>query len=270
MRTAAVVGTGLIGCSVGGALRHAGWFVRGLDVDRSVAGHAADLGYIDEACSSLESCLRGAEVAMLAGPVSAIVEMLPQVDMAASPEALLIDAGSVKGPVVAVMARLPGASRAIGGHPLAGSHRGGPGAADPDLFRDRPFLLCPSHATSGAALERAIALVGRLGAAPRVLTADEHDRALAGTSHLPQILSSLLASLPVDRSLTGSGYRDMTRLAASNPALWSDILRSNSVNVLIAIEEFRASLDRLARLLEAGDGPAVQAMLAAAQAAVAA
>lgn len=257
-----MAGTGLIGSSVGAALRRAGWTVRGTDIDRASARAAVRLGHIDSICSELRDCVHNVDAVILAAPVPAIITVLPEADRLAPGEALIMDTGSVKEPVVAAMQRLPGARRAIGGHPVAGSHHGGPESADPDLFRGRPFLLCPSSVTSSRITSLAVSLVTDLGGVPTVLSAAEHDRELAATSHLPQVLSTLLALQPADRMLSGTGYRDMTRLAASDPTLWRDILLLNRGNILDTLSSFRSSLDAFAEALKNEDAVSLEELLA--------
>ncbi len=268
MTVAAVVGTGLIGGSLGAALRRAGWYVRGTDANPLAAADAVDLGLTDEAPVDLPSCFRDADVVVLAVPVARIVDLLPAVDAHAPARALIIDTGSVKQPVVAAMEALPGADRAVGGHPLAGSHQGGPAAANADLFRGQTFVLCPSTRTSTETQERAASLAQTVGSVPHILSAPEHDRSVAVTSHLPQVLSSLLASLPADRRLVGPGYRDMTRLARSDAALWRDILLYNRQEVLAAVHAFRASLDGMTQALAADNGEVVEQIIARGRAGV--
>lgn len=269
MSVVGVVGTGLIGGSLGAALRQRGWLVRGTDADPSAAAEARRLGLIDEAHANLASCVDGADVVVLAVPVGRIPKLLRSVDAHAPSGALLLDTGSVKQPIVAAMQVLSGAERAVGGHPLAGSHRAGPAAATPDLFHDQPFVLCPSNRTTGETLGRAASIAREIGAVPRILSALEHDRSVAVTSHLPQILSSLLGALPADRGLAGPGYRDMTRLAGSSAAMWSDILLSNRDEVLRAVRSYRTSLDVMTQALADGDRLAVERVIARGQAEVA-
>lgn len=261
MSTAAVVGTGLIGGSLGAALRRSQWFVRGTDADPLASAEAARLGLIDEALPDVQSCVSEADLVVLAVPVGAVVKILPLVDGHAPREATIIDTGSVKRPVVAAMQALVRAERAVGGHPLAGSHRTGPGAAGPDLFLGQTFVICPSDRTSAETMERAASFARAIGALPRTLSAREHDRSVAVISHLPQILSSLLALQPADRTLAGPGYRDMTRLAASDADMWAEILLSNRDEVLQAMSSFRASLDTMAGVLSEGDRHAARHVL---------
>jgi prephenate dehydrogenase len=249
-----VVGLGLIGSSLAAALRRDGARVRGFDPDPDTRRDAQALGHVEVVADSLAESLAGAGAVILAAPVPAIVQMLPAV-RAAAPEALIVDVGSVKVPVVERMARLPGAERTVGGHPIAGKEISGPTAADADLFRGRPFVLTPHSATSDETLARARGLAERIGARVVVVDAETHDRTVARTSHLPQSLSSVLASglARDDASYAGTGLRDMTRLAASDPALWTDILLANNRPVVTELRGFAARVLALAQALEIGD-----------------
>lgn len=267
----AVIGLGLIGGSVAAAARQSGRTVSGFDVLAAHSRRAIELSLIDTAESGLDQALSRADVIVLAVPVGVIVNLLPEVDCVAPSTAVVLDTGSVKAPIVDVMARLPGAHRFVGGHPLAGKAVSGPEAADPTLFRDRPFVLCPSPHTDAAALERATRFVEGIGARCLVLGAEAHDAVVARTSHLPQVLSTVLAALlePGDGRLAGSGLRDMTRLAASNPIMWRDILLANGQNVAQAARLFGKRLHGLADSIEAGDGETIEAAIQAGQTAAA-
>jgi len=262
-RTAAVVGVGLIGGSMAAALRRRGFLVRGLDVAPGRAETARRLGLVDETPDSLEECVRGAEVIVLAAPVDATIALLPAVDGVADETSLVLDVCSVKGPVVDAMSRLPGVARMVGGHPVAGTERSGPETADADLFAGRAFVFCPAPATAPDVLERACALARSIGAEPVVLTAGRHDATLARISHLPQLASTALALClqPGDAAIAGSGLRDMTRLALSDPALWRAIVLSNGSNVTPELRDLSRRLEQLACLIEAGDAAAVERAL---------
>ena len=263
MNRAAVIGLGLIGGSLAAALRAGGTLVRGFDASERSVRTAADRALIDEPAVDLASALEGADVVVLSIPVLSIVELLPLVDSLASPAAILLDTGSVKHPIIDVMARLPGAERALGGHPLAGKERSGPEAADPELFRGRPFVLVPSDRSSSSTVERARALVSRLGAHPVLLDAGTHDRVLAQTSHLPQILSTTLASLlePGDEHLVGPAFHEMTRLAASDVPMWRDILLANREHVVRATNGYIRELQAFVACIAGGDQEAISATL---------
>jgi prephenate dehydrogenase len=262
---ASVIGTGLIGGSLAAALRASGWHVVGLDSDDTALAEALERRLIDAASASVEECVSGADLVLLAAPLSVIITLLPELDEAVAPEALILDTASVKRPVVDAMGVAGTGHRMVGGHPLAGSHLTGPGASDPDLFARRPFLLCPSQRTSAESLSRAQAVAVSLGGVPRAISAEEHDSALAVTSHLPQVLSSVLASLPAERTLAGPAYGEMTRLAASDAHLWGEILSYNRDNVALAIDAFRSSLDGFAQAVSSADSQKIEAALRAGQ-----
>jgi prephenate dehydrogenase len=252
----AIVGLGLVGGSIASALRRQGCHVLGIDRDRSAVGVASDRGLIDRGSTALEELPPNIQAVILAVPVLSILQLLEKVDALAPPGALLIDTGSVKAPVVEVMVRLPGARRAVGGHPIAGKAESGAGAADPALFRRRPFVIVPSDQTDSAAMDAARLLIGLLDAIPEVMDAATHDRVLARTSHLPQMVASALAlSLdPGDERVAGPGLQDMTRLAGSDVKVWRDIFLANRQNVLAAADVFIGQLEHLVRVV--GDGEA--------------
>lgn len=263
IRQAGVIGLGLVGGSVGAALRRQGVMVHGFDSKRPHLDIARQRGLIDVAAGSMAQAVAAADLVVLAVPASAIIKLLPLADGMAPPGALLIDTGSVKGPVVEVMSGLSGADRAIGGHPIAGKEQAGPEAADGDLFSDHPFVLTPTAATAAATVARAEQLVRLLGARPVILTAAEHDEILARTSHLPQLLSSTLALAvsATDLVLSGPGLRDMTRLAGSEVTMWRDILLANRGQVTQAARQYIERLDELIRVVEVGDGPRLERAL---------
>jgi prephenate dehydrogenase len=250
---------GLIGGSIGLALRSQGRYVCGYDTSAANGAVALRLGCVSEMARTLEQAVSGSEIVVMSLPVRAIVELLPAVDIAASPSATIIDTGSVKRPVMDAAARLTGSTRVIGGHPIAGKEESGPAAADAGLFRRRPFLLTSVPGTRSESIEMALSLVHTLGAYPVRMTATEHDRVLARTSHLPQILSTALATTvgPERAGLSGPGLQDMTRLAMSDSVLWRDILLSNSDNVLDAARELAQELNRITSAIGSGDGDAV-------------
>jgi prephenate dehydrogenase len=257
---AAVIGLGLIGASLAGALRSQGYAVRGLDSDTVSMETALARGLVDDVSTELTAVLHGAELIVLAIPVLSIIEILPRIDALSSSNAVIMDVGSVKTPVVDAMAALPGAARIIGGHPIAGKERAGPAAADISLFRGRSFALVPNDATSTVTLRAMEDMVREIGGVPVVLSALEHDRMIARTSHLPQVLAMALAlSLdPRDETLAGPGLRDMTRLAASGSSMWNDILVSNADNISAALGVCMAHLQDLTTMALAGDRAALE------------
>jgi prephenate dehydrogenase len=258
-----IVGVGLIGASLAGALRRSGSYVVGFDSSTPAASTALEKGLVDETAGDLSGAVQNADVVILAVPVLAILGLLPVVDALARPDALILDTGSVKRPIVEAMQTLPGACRAVGGHPLAGSERSGSGAANSDLFRGRPFILTASVASSPAAKEGAREIVRRVGARPVTMDAERHDRVLARTSHLPQLLaSSLAASLELgDVDAAGPGLRDMTRLAGSDVAIWNDILMLNRGHLVNEAHRFIARLQEMVTAVDQGEMGQVEEMM---------
>jgi len=261
-----VVGTGLVGTSAALALRRAGVRVHLADVDPAAVALAADLGAGSLAPPD------DPDVVLLAVPPSAVPDAAAAA-LDAYPGAAVSDVASVKGAVArAVAARTPAARRFVGGHPLAGRERGGAASARADLFEGRPWVLCPEPGTDPTALAVVTALVTACGAQPVVsMDPDRHDLAVALVSHTPQVLASLLAARLVDAppdllALSGQGLRDTTRIAASDPGLWSDILATNADALLPVLDALAGDLDRVRAALASSDGSA-QASLAAAVAA---
>ncbi|WP_210947565.1 prephenate dehydrogenase [Streptomyces sp. MK37H] len=246
----AVIGTGLIGTSVALAATGQGVSVYLSDRNRAAARTAAALG-----AGRAEDPPEPVDLAVLAVPPSRIAEVL----IAAQARGLArayTDVASVKaGPERAVLARAPEPSRYVGGHPLAGRERSGPLAARPELFRGRPWALTPHRLTSRAALDRGLELAELCGAAPVVMRSREHDEVVALTSHVPHLLASVMAARLRDGPagvplLAGQGLRDVTRIAAGDPRLWSDILRSNAAAMAGVVKELRADLARVAAALD--------------------
>jgi prephenate dehydrogenase len=263
----AVIGLGLIGGSIGAALRSAGKRVRGFDGRAAHASIALSRGLVDEASTDLRAALNGCHVAIIALPVLAIIEFLPEVARAAPKNAVIIDTGSVKTPVVDAMTTISGPERAIGGHPIAGRESSGPREATADLFVGKTFVLSPTGATDERTLEIAHAVVRSLGGRPLIMDAGEHDRVIARTSDLPQILSTLLALVTDldDRPLTGSGFRDMTRLALSDASMWRDILLANQTAIVEAGRAYGLYLERFLDAMQSRDVGALEHMMTAAR-----
>ncbi|MCA1620059.1 MAG: prephenate dehydrogenase/arogenate dehydrogenase family protein [Acidobacteria bacterium] len=249
-----VVGCGLMGASFALALRRAGACgrVAGWDTEPAALDAALARGAIDEVDEAFAGgTVSRADFVYLAAPVGQIVETLSARSYHFKPGAVVTDAGSTKAEVCRAARELrPRGWRFVGGHPVAGSHLGGAAHAREDLFDGAPYVL--AEAEDAADAEATAALAGTLelmGARVRVMTAAEHDRALALVSHLPQLVSCALASAVEGRAdaeslkdLAGAGYRDMTRLAASPWGVWRDILASNAENVAGALDAVIAQL----------------------------
>jgi prephenate dehydrogenase len=206
------------------------------------------------------SMLAGTGFIVLAAPVRQNAALLPRLGEALPSPALVTDTGSTKRVVLEAARSLPPHVSFVGGHPLAGAARAGAGAARADLFEGRPWLLTPCGATRVPGdLDRVVEFVAALGAQPRVIDAEAHDRAIAFLSHLPQLTASALMHVvggavgERDISLAGSGLADTTRLAASPPAIWRDICATNSDAIAPALDALIETLQRLRADLSTGD-----------------
>jgi prephenate dehydrogenase len=261
-----IVGAGLIGGSLGLAAKQRGVArtVRGLgrrqaSLDRARAGGAIDEGFLEPAAA-----LKGANLVILCTPVDQIAEQVLAYAPYCDPGTLLTDAGSTKATIVAAVEEKLGDGLAfVGSHPLAGSEKRGPEHAQADLFQDRWTVVTRTPRTDADALAKTIAFWQALGARVTVMTPDEHDRALAMTSHLPHLLAVALAgTLPEALShLTASGFRDTTRIAAGDPALWTAIFAHNRDAVLAALEPLENRLADLRKALESRDWKRMETLL---------
>jgi len=197
--------------------------------------------------------LEEVDVFLIAVPVGAAAGVLECALPRLGGARLVTDTGSTKASIVAAAERLGIGDRFVGSHPFTGDHRWGWTASRGDLFGAAPVYLCPTLRSSPAAISLARELWTRLGAVPVEIDAGEHDRRLAWTSHLPQVVSSALMAVLEGHGFVredlGPGGRDMTRLAGSSPALWADILRDNRANVGAALAAFEQEIARMRRQL---------------------
>ncbi len=241
MPRALVSGTGLIGTSIALGLQDLGWETLGWDPDSDALDGAARTGAIVPV-DSLDSVSLGSDdLLVLAGPPSAVLSTLNELETAA----LVVDVASVKAPILDA-ART---SRFVGTHPMAGREVTGPDAARPGLFRGATWVVVPEGADDSDVLT-VEAIVRSLGARPVRMGAVEHDGAVARISHLPQIVAAALLDAAGDVSgamdLAAGSFRDLTRVAASDPAIWMDILTVNRLEVMAAVEALRSRLAMLA------------------------
>ena len=283
--TIAVVGVGLIGASLAAAFKKLDSDIKllGVDRDRSSIRKAEDLKIIDQGFTEIKDNLKEADLIFIAVPVSKIEGVIKQIDQGSSRKQLLVDAGSTKVEVIEAAERILAESSKIfiGAHPMAGSHNSGIDWHDSKLFEGAPFILTPviksaqentgTQAYAGA--EQILAelskekreellelekLVKAIGAKSYILSAEEHDKCTALLSHLPHLLSSALVNLLAEEDdykalnrLSGSGFRDMTRIAGSSAELWEDIILSNRKNLVQLIDEYIAELNQLKIELDA-------------------
>jgi prephenate dehydrogenase len=253
----AIVGLGLMGGSWGLALKKHGYAGQRVGCDqKGIVKHAMALGAIDEGAEDVAAAVRDADLIILATPVGAILELLPCLKTAALPRALVTDVGSTKRLICQRARELFGDEPLfLGGHPLAGKERSGLENAEAALFENARYVLTPlvpGH-TSDVRVKAFASLLATLGARPYWSDASSHDRAVAFLSHLPQLLSSGLASLIADESaeerlpleLAATGFRDVTRLAESPYAIWRDICLTNIENIQRALEALIEKLESM-------------------------
>lgn len=269
-----IVGLGLMGGSLALALRGQVARLSAVDADPATRSRAL-AGQIASPASDSLTLAAEADVVVLATPVGSIIELIAELPAILAPGALLMDLGSVKGPVVAAMNTLPASIDAVGGHPMCGKSVAGLEHAEADLYRDALFVLCRTGRTSPHAMRLATELAGAVGARPVEMDAAHHDRVAAVVSGLPYALSASLALTagvraqydPAVWELASTGFRDTSRLAGTDPALMADILLTNAPAVLDAIGEAQRHLAGLADAVRAGDPRHLSAFLSHAQAA---
>ena len=265
-----IVGVGLIGGSIGLAARQRGVArrVRGVGRHQPSLDRAGELGAIDESFLSVDKAVVGCDMVIFCTPVDRIAAQVLEAAPHCAPGAVLTDAGSTKAKIVgAIEGKLPTSVAFVGGHPLAGSEKRGPEAADADLFQDRWTVLTPTATTDAGALQQVRALWHGLGSLTCLMPPEEHDRALALTSHLPHLAASALAGLLPDswRELAARGFRDTTRTAAGDPELWAAIFDHNRAALLAALARLQGRLHQFQAALEGNDNAALLKLLAEAK-----
>jgi prephenate dehydrogenase len=254
----AVVGTGLIGASVGLAAKRAGVErVTGWDPDAESLALAAERGAVDSAASSLADAVGDAELAVVATPVASLKDEVAAA-LEAGSAATVTDVGSTKS---GLCESVPDRRRFIGGHPVCGSEARGPGHASADLFESATWFLTPVAETEPERYKILHGFVASLGAVPVAIDPGAHDRLMAVTSHLPHALANLIlnhaGSVRVNGheplASAGGSLRDMTRVAGANPRIWVDIFLDNAEELRASLAEHRRRVEDLERALGAGD-----------------
>ncbi len=270
----AILGIGLLGGSVALAVRRASADVRvvGWSRSESTCREALELGVIDEIAESCAAACRDCDVVVVAAPVDRIVE-LASVAIDASPATCLVtDVGSTKAAIVEQLRSHAGASQKfVAAHPIAGREKTGVRFALATLFNGKTVVLTPDHwgdgATARAAIERATAFWRLTGGNVISMRADEHDATLAATSHVPHLVSALVAKLlpPDARQIVGSGWMDITRVAAGDPEMWAAICRENREAIRGELQRFADSVRKLQQMIDDGDDAGLLTWLAAAK-----
>jgi prephenate dehydrogenase len=271
--TIAIVGLGLMGGSLALALKEADAAGKVVGIDHRTATVEAALasGGLDCAGDSLEMA-RGANIVVLATPVRTILRQLPQLGEIAADGALILDLGSTKRQIVNAMDRLPARLFAVGGHPMCGKETSGWEAADAVLYRDKLFVLTPTARSSEAALAAAAELAREVGARVLVMEAERHDQIVAAMSHLPFAVAASLVGAVEEWAqgdeevwkLAASGFRDTSRLAASDVEMMLDILLTNGENVADLMRLYSRHFARLADMIYGEEEEELRAVLEAA------
>jgi prephenate dehydrogenase len=258
----ALIGVGLIGGSLGLSLRESGVAsdVRGFDPAPGAAQAALERGAITVQCDDVAQAVDGAEIVVVCAPVGEIPGLVQQVLATAGEGTVVTDVGSAKSEVLNQLSPAE-RERFCGGHPVAGGERSGMVGARPDLFAGATWFLTPTGETRPDLLARVHGMVSAIGAVPVAVDAEVHDHLMALVSHLPHVMASVLmrqavSTAPQGREAlrsAGPSFRDLTRVAGANPALWADILLSNRDAVLAETRRHRADLAEVEAALESGD-----------------
>jgi prephenate dehydrogenase len=273
-----LAGCGLIGGSFALALRAAGGVgeIVGFDRDAAVAERARELGIVDRVEARLADAVRGADLVVVATPVAAARDLFATIASALGDAAIVTDVGSTKRDVIgAARATLGDAFvRFVPGHPIVGREVHGPDAAQLDLFRGKRVLLTPAAETDAAAVARVAAAWTACGARVECIGADQHDVVLSAVSHLPHLLAYALVAEIAEApdaelkfALASGGFRDFTRIAASSPVMWRDIVLANRDALLDDLDAYRTRLDAVRAAVAASDREALEALFRKASAA---
>lgn len=267
----AILGVGLIGGSIGLAARRLQAEVVGFDSDAQTLERALETGAVDRGAAALAEACEDAEIIFCAVPVAGLPELARAALQACGNDSVVTDVGSTKREIVAA---LGADERFIGGHPLAGAETSGVANARADLFDGARWYLTPTASSGGLLYDRLQRVIADFGARPQAIDSETHDRLMATVSHLPHVVANVLvaqaaAELTADSERmpdVGPSFRDTTRVAGSNPAIWGDIFATNREAVAEAIEATGARLQEAAQLIRCGDRDTVAAWHATAAA----
>jgi prephenate dehydrogenase len=263
-----LVGVGLLGGSLGLALRQRGLAesVTGFVRRVTTAKDCKRLGAVDSATLDLAEALAGADLVVLCTPIAQMLPLVKQMSALLQPGAIVTDVGSVKATVVDSLSPIIKKAGAvfIGSHPMAGSERTGVRAADAELFVDAVCVVTPSRDSEPRLVKKVSNLWKSVGARILVLDPRIHDKFVSRSSHLPHVVAAQLANLVLgpkspkqQELLCANGFRDTTRIASGSPEMWRDIALANKTNLLTAIDSFMEGLGDFKRVLEAGDAKAI-------------
>jgi cyclohexadieny/prephenate dehydrogenase len=266
----AFIGIGLIGSSMARAMRRAtlAGTIVACDTKPKHLKAAIDLGIADEASKDCAAAVRDADLVVIATPVSTYASIAKAIAPHLKPGAILTDVGSVKQDVIAAVApHVPKDAHFVPGHPIAGTEHSGPEAGFAELFDNRWCVLTPLPKTSKKAVAKISELWKGMGARVDIMSPDHHDMVLAITSHLPHLIAYTIVGTATDLEgdlkrevikYSASGFRDFTRIAASDPVMWRDIFLTNRDAVLEILQRFTEDLTALQRSIRKGDGRSLE------------
>jgi len=264
LQNVAIVGVGLLGGSIGLALRQRGLAAEVVGIGRRQASldKALACGAIDRAELDLKQGVASADIVVVASPVASVVDHVCLALTSVGSQALVTDVGSTKAAICAgVEKQAPAlAPQFVGSHPLAGDHRTGPENARANLLDGKTVVVTPTRATSESTADRVEAFWKSLDARVVRMSPEKHDQALAATSHLPHLLASALAASTPDEwlSLVATGWADTTRVAAADPELWTQIFSQNQTALLEALDRLVEQIDQLREGISAENWPQIQ------------
>jgi len=269
-----IVGLGIMGASLALALKARGYtgMITGVARTDATCASALARGAVDAATTDLRTGLAEADLVVLATPARLLIDQIKVCGEICKDGAVITDMGSTKSAIVAAMNGLPARLSAVGGHPMCGKEKAGIDAAEAGLYVGAPWIVTPTDRSNDDALAMVRALASFVGARPREIAFADHDRLLAYASHLPYALSVALvtatdhfgASRPEVWEVMAGGFRDTSRVSASDETMWTDILLTNPGPLLAAIRDAQFALDQLGALIERGDEAGLRAALGAA------
>lgn len=261
-----IIGFGLIGSSIARAIRKSGIADRIVcgDQSREVCETVKSLGLADEVSTDLGKSVRGSDLVILAIPVGAMAAVAEKIAPGLQPECIVTDTGSVKTSVMkALQPRLPAKVHLVGGHPIAGTENSGPEAGFAELFQNRWCILTPLRHTELRAVEKLTSLWESFGSNIEIMDPEHHDLVLGITSHLPHLIAYTIVGTAIDLEedlkgevikFSASGFRDFTRIAASDPVMWRDVFLNNKEAVLEILQRFTEDLTAMQKAIRKGDG----------------
>ena len=261
-----ILGVGLLGGSAALALRRArpDCEIRGLVRDRSGSERLLELGVVDFASTDLRDVCSECDVVMVATPVDRLAALVVEAASITGADCLITDVGSTKARIVEAVAKDPMAdAKFVGAHPIAGSEKTGAEHASATLMDEKVIVLTPTPRTTLKRLQQAIDFWTLTGGTVQQMTAEAHDTHLASVSHVPHLVSALIARLPntTARPLVGTGWQDITRVAAGDPGMWAAICQENRDAIRHELQRFASELDRLRKLIESEDDERLHAWL---------